>query len=171
MRTLCVLLTLAGAQAAAPPKPLTPIEASTHQFQCLGRKVQLGEFLLPKQIVAAGQGLLSSPIRLVAEPAIFDRLKTKSRLVRNDGTSAEWVCSGESQDCRLLVKLTADCDGFCWYEMTLTPKRPLKVGALRLEIPRMKATARYLHTAEYDWSNVSGGLPEMGGKWSGQFVP
>ena len=89
----------------------------------------------------------------------------------NNADSANWEWSGDSPDFHLTSKLTADCDGLCWYEIRLEPKHPVKLRSLGLEIPRDAATAKYLHSANYSWSNVSQGLPEMGGKWSSAFVP
>ncbi|HZM03904.1 MAG TPA: glycoside hydrolase domain-containing protein, partial [Candidatus Saccharimonadales bacterium] len=61
--------------------------------------------------------------------------------------------------------------GFCWYELHILPTHPVKLRSLRLEIPRVANTARYLHTSSYNWSNLSGGLPELGGHWKNQFTP
>src|SRR5204863_3762425 len=79
--------------------------------------------------------------------------------------------TAESADLSLTSCLTADCDGFCWYDIRLDPKHPVKLQSLSIQIPRAKSTARYLHTSKYDWSNVSQGLPELGGHWSSHFVP
>ena len=67
--------------------------------------------------------------------------------------------------------MTGECDGFCWYEIELAPKQPLKLNAIRLEVPRNAATARYLHTANFSWTHFSQGLPEAGGKWTQKFTP
>ena len=133
--------------------------------------MELGDFLLPKQITRRSGRYSPGPVRLVAEPGIFDNVKAAPKLVKNDGVSAEWVCTGESEDCAVGVKLVADCDGFCWYELTLTPKRAPEAQLVTTGDSANEGHARYLHTAEYDWSNVSGGLAEMGGNWSGHFIP
>src|SRR5262249_39679503 len=115
--------------------------------------------------------LLQSPVRLVSEPNIFSSMKGTAKVVENRGDSAEWEWSGESEEVSVTSKLKADCDGFCWYEIQIKPKRPVTLRSLTLEIPRVKTTARYLHTANYSWSNLSQGLLELKGKWSGGFMP
>ena len=67
--------------------------------------------------------------------------------------------------------MTGECDGFCWYDLELRPKQPVKLSLLRLEIPRRAATASYLHAANFTWTYLSQGLPEYGGQWSDKFIP
>jgi hypothetical protein len=167
------LLLLAGVRElfATPPKPFTPVEVTTNEFRCLGRTTELGKFLLPAQITAAEESLLASPIQIVSEPDIFSAIKGRAKVVEKSEDSARLEWGGESEDFSIASKMTADCDGFCWYEIRLTPKHPTKLRSLALEIPRSKKTARYFHSADFSWSNVSQGLPELGGKWSGAFKP
>src|SRR5947209_3923614 len=156
---------------AAPPPLFTAVEVTAERFSCLGRETELGDFLLPKHVTAAGEPVLASPARLVSEPNLLGGLHGGATVRSNDGDSASLEWSAESADLRASSRMTADCDGFCWYEIRLEPRHPIKLQSLRLEIPRVASTARYLHTAAFSWSNVSGGLPEMGGKWAGAFLP
>src|SRR4029077_6351582 len=126
---------------------------------------------LPAQITAADKPILAAPVRVFSEAAAFTAVTGQARLAANNADSANWEWSGDSPDVHLTSTLKADCDGLCWYEIRLEPKHPVKLRSLGLEIPRVAATARYLHSANYSWSNVSQGLPEMGGKWSSGFVP
>ncbi len=157
--------------AAELPKPFTPVTASKTEFRCLGRKTELGEFLLPVQIFAQKTALLAGPIRVVSTPNIFASLKINSRGVTRSSDSAKWEYNAENSDVSVLTTMKGDCDGFCWYEIEITPRRPIMIKSLALEIPRVAQTARYLHTASYNWSNLSQGLPELGGKWVGGFTP
>lgn len=157
--------------AAKPPAPYTPVKASSSQFRCLGRKAELGALLLPKQIVAAGQPLLAGPVRIVTEPDVLAGAKGKTKVVSATADQAAWEWSGESASCQIAVHMTGECDGFCWYTIQLDPKQPVKMSLLRLEIPRLAQTARYLHTANFSWSHLSQGLPEYGGQWSAKFTP
>ena len=157
--------------AAEPPKPFTPIKATPKEFRCLGRVMELGDLLLPAQITAAGQPLLAAPIRIFSEPNILSAVTGKAKVIERNDESARWEWKGESADFSLTSTMRADCDGFCWYEIQIAPKHPLKLRSLGLEIPRRSKTARYLHTANYTWSNTSGGLAELGGTWHGPFIP
>ena len=165
------------AWAAEVPAPFTAIKANAKEFRCLGRRTELGDLLLPTQIVAADGKLLAAPVRLVIEAeggeTNSDSALRSARptLVENKGDSARWEWRGESTDLAMRSNLRADCDGFCWYEIRLEPKFPTRLRRLTLEIPRTRSTAKYLHTASYDWSNVSQGLPELGGHWAGKFLP
>ena len=162
---------LANSTAAEPPKPFTPIKATPKEFCCLGRKTTLGNLLLPEQITAAGKSELAGPVRFFSQPDIFSDIKGRAKVIEQSQDTARWEWNGESPDFTFLGKMTADCDGFCWYEIQIAPKHAVKLRSLGLEIPRIAKTARYLHTASYNWSNVSQGLPELGGNWSGAFNP
>jgi hypothetical protein len=131
----------------------------------------LGNFQLPSQINAAERPLLAAPIRLFSDPDIFGLTKGKEPVITEAADSASWQSDSESADLAIRSKLTADYDGFCWYEIRLTPKRKITLRSLGLEIPRTAKTARYLHSANFSWSNVSQGLPELGGTWISPFVP
>ena len=171
---IAALLAADSAMAAKPPAPFTPIAASRSSFSCLSRKTLFGPLLLPGQISAARGNLLASPIRVSAEPEsclAINAGSKRTRVVSRAEDSVVWESSAESPDFWIKTSLTADCDGFCWYEIRLEPRHSVSLRRLALEIPRTKSTARYLHTSSYDWSNVSQGLPELGGKWSGSFVP
>ena len=159
------------AAAGEVPRPYTAVEASDRGFRCLGRRVELGDLLLPTRVTAGGEPVLAGAVRLVAEPDVLAGMSGSGRVVERAPDRARWEWVGESAGFRVVGGMTAECDGFCWYEIRLEPKRPVALRRLALEIPRVGGTARYLHTANYSWSNVSGGLPEMGGKWAGAFVP
>src|SRR5438552_392799 len=169
-----LLLTLQLGIASSPPKPYIPIRISSTEFRCLNRNTQLGPLLLPIQVSAAGADLLAGPIRLAAEPAStfeIERHTGASRVLDKSADSSRCQFSAESSDFVLSSSMTGHCDGFCWYEIHVKPKHPVTLTSLALEIPRLRSTARYLHTSSYDWSNISQGLPELGGKWAYRFVP
>ena len=171
---LCGHLLLAASQdsgGAKPPAPYTPVKASSSQFQCLGRKTELGALLLPKQIYATGQPLLAGPVRIVAEPDVLAGVKGKSKVTATAADKATWEWTGESAAFRIAVRMTGECDGLCWYDLELSPKQPVKLSLLRLEIPRLVRTARYLHAANFTWTQLSQGLAEYGGSWSDKFKP
>jgi len=107
----------------------------------------------------------------VTEPPVLDGATGKSWVTQTRGDTAVWEWAGESQAFRIAARMTGDCDGFCWYDLELSPKQPVKLSLLRLEIPRRAGTARYLHTANFNWTHVSQGLPEFGGRWSDKFTP
>jgi hypothetical protein len=160
--------------AGSPPRPFSAITATRTEFRCLGRNVELGTFLLPTKIRASSGDLLSSSVQLVSDPPTSLEVvpsTIRAKVLTHSANSASWQFTAESRDFRIQSSLTADYDGFCWYELTLEPKHPVALKLLGLRVPRTKSSARYLHTSSYDWSNVSQGLPELGGHWSSHFVP
>lgn len=166
-----ILMLCASAASAAVPRPYVPVKASVSEIRCVGRVTKLGDMLLPVQIVTADKKVLSQPVKIAAEPNALDGLKGVGRVVSNDGDVAELEWVGESDGFAVKAKMSASCDGFCWYEITLTPKQAIKLASIRLEIPRIADTARYVHTSRYTWGTLSQGLKEYGGKWTEKFIP
>jgi hypothetical protein len=122
---LCGHLLLAASPdggVAKPPAPYTPVKASSSQFRCLGRKTELGALLLPQQIYAVGQPLLAGPVRIITEPDVLAGLKGKSKVTATTADKAAWEWTGESAAFHVSVRMTGECDGFCWYDLELSPK-------------------------------------------------
>jgi hypothetical protein len=164
-----ILIFALAARAEPLPKGYPAIKVSGHELQTGERVSELGEFGLPTQIDVKGDALLASPVRLKIQS---DSPTSGSlKLVSKSNGAASWRWDGRGSDVSVSSTVNADVDGFYWYEVRLEPKQPLKVASIVLEIPRTKDTARYLHVANYSWSNPSGGLAEMGGKWIGGFMP
>jgi Glycoside hydrolase 123, N-terminal domain len=155
------------------PAPYTPVTASVGAFGCLGRDMRFGPMLLPKQVTSAGKTLLAAPIRLAADPSTaFTAIMGTGKLLERKDDSARWEWKGQSEGFYLHARMTGDCDGFCWYEITLKPKKPVTLNSLRLEIPRTAETARYLHAASFAWGEeTSRGVVELGGSWKSGFMP
>ena len=129
--------------------------------------------LLPKQVTSAGKSILASPIRLAVEPSTaFTAIRGSGKLLERKDDSARWEWKGQSEGFDIDARMTGDCDGFCWYEITLRPKKPVTLTSLRLEIPRTAETARYLHSASFAWGKETArGVAELGGSWKSGFMP
>lgn len=165
------MATLASQSQASIPAPYTPVQATATEFRCLGRVTKLGPMLLPTQMISARRQLLSSPVRIVTGLAM-EGLAGSGKLTGNDGDSATWEWKGRSKSFDTTAKMTADCDGLCWYEVRLEPRQPVKLSSIRLEIPRKEPTARYLHSAAFQWgAQITTGLREYGGNWKQIFMP
>lgn len=157
------------AHAGPLPKGYSTIKVSAQKLQAAESVSEFGDFVLPKSIVAKHEQLLAAPIELHID--CDSHLSAKAKLVSKTKGSAQWTWTCDAADLSAAAKMSAECDGFCWYEIRITPKRPVSIRSIHLNIPRTKGTSRYLHTANYSWSNPSGGLAEMGGKWNGGFMP
>lgn len=156
---------------AGVPSPYTPVKSKSTEFACLGRSAKLGPVLLPEQIVAAGKPMLAGPVRLVSEPDVLSNIIGKGKVTKNTGDLARWEWTGENSQMSIRSTMTGECDGLMWYEIVLTPQKPLKLSSLRLEIPRLGDTARYLHRANFAWPGYSRGLKEIGENWHEKFMP
>jgi len=158
---------------ASVPAPYTRVGASANQFRCLGRTTRLGPMLLPTQISSGGKSILASPIHLAIEPAsALEGLSGEGRVVENPGDQAVWQWQGRSRAFDVAARMVGECDGFCWYEITLTPKRPLSLSGLRLVVPFREEACRYIHATRFTWGEqVSRGLAELGGRWESAFMP
>jgi hypothetical protein len=156
---------------AGVPSPYTPVKSKPTEFACLGRSAKLGRLLLPEQIVAAGKPVLAGPVRLVSEPDVLGGVAGKGKVTKNTGDLARWEWTGETPQLSIRSTMTGECDGLMWYKIVLTPKKPLKLSSLRLTIPRIADTARYLHRANFAWPGYSRGLKEIGGSWHEGFMP
>ncbi|MDI6827992.1 MAG: DUF6067 family protein, partial [Armatimonadota bacterium] len=178
MNMLCLLLcaifffSIESIRAAV-PSPYTPVKASATEIKCLGRTIRLGQMLLPQQITSAGEKLLDKPIAILANPvAALGGISGAGKVISNDGNSAELEWVGNSNAFEIKVHMTFDCDGFCWYSITLTPKQPVELTSLLLSIPLRSEAARYIHTANFTWGQgISQGLAELGYNWHGSFMP
>src|SRR5438445_329031 len=111
-----ISLCAGGLCAAELPKPFTPIKATAKEFRCLNRKIDLGNFLLPMQIIAADKPLLSAPIQIISEPDVFSTAKGRVKILEKNSQRARWEWNGESVEFLIDAKMSGDCDGFCWYE-------------------------------------------------------
>ena len=152
-----------GRRRTKPPAPYTPVKAPVRSSAASGGKRNWARCCCRSKSYAAGQPLLAGPVRIVAEPDVLAGAKGKSKVTERTADKATWEWSGESAAFRIAVRMTGECDGFCWYDLELSPKQPVKMSLLRLEIPRLARTARYLHAANFTWTHLPKDLPEYGG--------
>lgn len=171
LTVIAILILCVYAANAAVPRPYMPVKASDKEIRCIGRVTKLGDMLLPVQIFTADKKVLAQPMAIIAEPNALDGLKGAGRVIENNGDVARLEWTGESKAFHIKSSMSASCDGFCWYEISLTPKQSTKLTSIRLEIPRIADTARYVHTSRYTWGTLSQGLKEYGGKWNEKFIP
>lgn len=165
------LLQVSHSFAGEPIAPYKAVTATRDTFACLGSKVELGPMLLPAHVTAGQHDVLAAPVQLFGEPDVLANVHGSAGLPNVAGDTAEWEWKGESGAFRIESHLTAEQDGLCWYEISLTPKSSVAIHSLRLLVPHIASTARYLHTANYTWGTFSQGLQEAGGNWSGAFMP
>lgn len=167
--TLCILVSAFACSRGIAAVP-TAMKVSTHEIIFPGKQTLLGQMLLPDEIILDSRQLLAAPIRLQAEPlSVFDKMAGHARIIRmaKDSAQLEWV--GQSSGFEIRSLMTADSDGFCWYEISLTPKRPTEISSLRITIPRHSESASIVSSRGS--TSASFDLGKRGGTWNGEFTP
>ena len=139
--------------------PYTPIEMKGNTLSILGRKLELGENGLPRQITTyfspymtrlanVGRPLLSSPfdfqvLRNGSSPVKWLTAQ-KIVIVRESDGAASWSAVSSADGLTLEVKARLEFDGFISYSMKLTAQRDMRVGNTRMRIPIRKPFAKYM---------------------------
>lgn len=139
-------------------KPFTPLRVEERTIHCLGRRLTVAACGLPQQIeslftpamTAVGTSprpLLAAPMAFVAEPAAgraaewsFTPLEWP---VRTPGR-VSWRTRGENGAWAMTVEGSMEFDGCVEYQVTLTALTDGAVRDLRLEVPLLRAAAKYV---------------------------
>ncbi|MCX6361442.1 MAG: DUF6067 family protein [Armatimonadetes bacterium] len=149
----------------APVAPYTPIGVKGSTLSVLGRTVQVGPDGMPSAIRAGSRGILSDPLRIVADGAEAAR-PAALRFLRKEAGVVTWSGESRAADHKLTVDGRLEFDGHLLIRATLTADRALDLRDVRLELPFAREAATYfmgagrkggLRPASYDW------------KWTGPF--
>lgn len=139
--------------------PYTPIEVKGNTLSILGRKLELGENGLPRQIntyfspnmtrlANVGRPLLSSPFDFQVFRNGSSPIKwitsQKIVIVRESDGAASWSAVSIADGLTLEVKARLEFDGFISYSMALTAQRDMRVANTRMRMPVRKPFARYM---------------------------
>ncbi len=129
-----------GEQPAVPAPWTEPSwNAADAVFDCWNRQYSFGNSALPAQIRSGKEELLAAPIALLLDgkPVSLPRL-AKSQAIR-DGFQLE--SEGNDPNFSIRSQVTAEFDGFIWFDLLLTPKQSLEVQSLTLDIPFLPAAS------------------------------
>ena len=127
------------------PKPFTPLRYEEGCISVWGRTISLGNNFLPSQIISQNQELLFAPMELSLEidgvdvsfndfsKEIIEESKERLALrYRHDNSSFA-----------LKVELTAEYDGYLWYDLGIEPKVPITITKAVLRIPLFAEQATF----------------------------
>lgn len=127
-----------------PTQPYTDITLTGNNFRCLGRSVTLDrKTALPARIMAWGRDVLSAPMRFVIETD--QGIKSLKGTFRQQALTKGRMAGcwqAEDEDLVLEAAATYEFDGWVNYIYTLTPKRPLHVKDIRLEMDMRNEVAQ-----------------------------
>lgn len=146
-------------------KPWTPMQVTGGSVSCWGRRHELAATGLPAQIVSREKPLLAAPVAVEIRGA--------------DGQTLAWAPAGKltfaeqaedrvrwqgqatlGADLAVTVAGLAEYDGFTWYEVTLTPAKPLRASSGRIVIALPERQAQLMHFQScWARNNFSGAIP------------
>ncbi len=143
------------------PPPWTPMLVTGSDVRCWGRVYSFAESLLPAQIEAQGKKLLAAnmQLKLNGEPVSGATTMIFAEKARNRVRLTTSLSNEQMQiSCNTLIEY----DGFTWFDLTLTPTRPLAVGNLTLEIPCNPHVTTLVHSMKKGYlyaKKGSGAIP------------
>jgi len=139
-------------------RPFQPVGIHGTELTCLGRRVQLDDIGLPRQIYSrfspemteiteARREVLQSAIRFVVEtedgstpPMSF----SKPAFVEQAEGRIRWTVSGETESLQLRGFADMEFDGTIEYRLSLSSDREVGLRDVRLEVPLRGDVARYM---------------------------
>ena len=134
------------------PAPWTPVEVVSQPgggigVDVLGRRYEFGEFLLPSQITADGEGLLAGPSRILAQIDGRDANWRASRIEVAARSPKEVVLTQRlsSGSVWLLIEATLEYDGFLLYRFQVESDQDVEIDRLVLEFPFKTEIARFCY--------------------------
>ena len=156
-----------GAEEVILP-PYQPVQVEGDTIRPWGRAYRFGPCLMPAAVETAGASLLVSPAAL---KAVVDgrALTWEGESPRMTNKRPERVTLAGRAQCaafELTGTAAVEYDGMIRVDLTLRPKREVRVDELTLEIPVKPEHAEYLYHFPGKWRSVanSGKLPAEGFK-------
>ncbi len=149
--------------------PWTPLETRDGAVSCWGREYLFEGMPLPRQILSAGEALLSGPPALVAtgpgghaawRPVAGE---TVSSPAGTRVTTTGSVHATAGPPVRLQYTTTVEYDGLVMVELSIPDSRSVPLEGLRIELPVKPERAIYRHRWAPSWEGVSGNLPAESG--------
>ncbi len=128
--------------------PWTPVTLANKTFGVWGRNMEIGAAGLPAGITTQGQQILAAPGTLVATTADGKQLKASgvhTRTLFDTDYRKTVEVSSQLGDIAVKSEVRVEFDGIYKVTMTLTPKKPTAVKALRIVLPYTEAMAEYVH--------------------------
>lgn len=130
-------------------KPWTPVTTGERQISVWGRTMTWETSIFPDSIISSGEQLLASPMTLAAgigAETHTSRLKS-FRILSHTPARAVAEAVGDICDVEATARITADFDGFLWFEIRITnPKRNVTFSWLRAQVPLRASQMRLYQT-------------------------
>jgi hypothetical protein len=146
-------------------KPWTPMHVYGNMISCWGRTLTLSTAGLATQVVSQEQPLLAAPVALELrgnDGNLLPLIPTGPFTYAEEAVDlVRWQGQGTlGPDITVRVTGQAEYDGFTWYDVTLTPAKPVQVAGGRLVIPLAERQAQLMHLQpQWARNNFSGAVP------------
>jgi len=129
------------------PAPWTPLQLEHDVVACWGREYRFKGAPFPSEIVSRGRQLLAAPMRMTAVAAgRTQAFKWRApRIAERKATRIRRVQDGVAGDLEAAVEAAVEFDGFVLVTVRVTPRRPVAVDALRVDIPIKREHALLMH--------------------------
>lgn len=138
------------------PYPWTPVKVKNNKVELLNTAYDFGSGVLPEKIFAAGENILSAPIRTeLATDKGAGTVKLKNKVVSRKDT--EVVIAGENKVNGVDFKMhtTVEYDGYMWHRLTVDPgKTPREIRKLQILIPLKKEYSELIVPYDYTLSTT-----------------
>ena len=144
----------AWAGAYEPPEDFVPwswsaVDADRHAgtVNCWNRTYAFGDQPLPRSVRVGERELLGGPIALHirADGADVRWASGAVDVTRASPSAATVVKNGSVGDLEVTVQTTVEYDGYARCHILLTPRKPVRVSDIRVEIPLRREWVRFFH--------------------------
>ncbi len=138
-------------------QPYTPMTVNGRTISCLGRSVVIGPMGMPAairsfftpeitEIDSVPREILNGPIRFVVEDeqGILSWDKRQTDIVKTAAGAVAWKSSAVAGPVALDIHAHMEFDGYLGYEIRITSQKKIDISDIRLEIPFVSNTAKYM---------------------------
>lgn len=139
-------------------KPYTPLELQNNTISLLGRKMELNNDGLPKQVqtffTKEMTGYNAEPNNILAAPIHFSFINNDGKemewktsglqFTKQTPGTIEWLASSNNEAAQLEVAATMEFDGFISYTVKVTALHDATFKNISLQIPFTKESSKYM---------------------------
>ena len=152
--------------------PYIPLQVDNKIISLLGRKIELNEDGLPKQIstyfTSEMTGFSKKPTNLINEPIHFNFIGTDGsymnlkstgiQFIKKEAGTVQWKSTSSNDTLQMDVFASIEFDGFINYSVKITALKNVALADIAMHIPFKKEVSKYLM-----------GLGQKGGNCPDQF--
>ena len=152
------------------PPPWIAMTYKNNKISCWGRDYSFDNKLFPTKLTTQSKNVISSPFKLLLTTGqgTIDLNKQASQQSNLKASDTEISFRRELKKDNLSVSVATktEYDGFMWHEMLLTPRKPVIIDLLILELPLDAKMAKLKIT--YDYTLKTTGIIK---EWQGAIRP